>query len=123
MNVFKYENTSWFRYRLTRTYCIKIDIFPEKEVSLPFITLTDDGLLILKKGFKWDGDTGALNLKCSRRASAIHDALCRLVNEDLIPETNMKYANDLYMCTCINDGMWARLAILRRWALKRYWGR
>jgi hypothetical protein len=123
MEKIKYRKLKKYKYQLIKTYCIQTSIYPDEEINLPFLTLTVDGLLILKKGYAWDGDTFAIDFECSREASLVHDAICQMVNEGSVSEIHMGYANDLYMCMCINGGMWEPWSKVRRRGLKRYWGR
>lgn len=41
-------------------------------------------ILYLKEGFRWDGNSGAKDTKNCLFASAVHDALCNMLNDNLM---------------------------------------
>lgn len=71
-------------------YCIVEDFeiqtivkgFPIRE---EFFELLKDGRLLVKKGFCWDGASGAIDTKNFMVPSAIHDIFCYLVNNGKLP--------------------------------------
>lgn len=124
-NSFEYKQLGGACYQLTTLYVVETGIRLGRIVQIDFAVLTPRGRLCLMNGFAYDGDTYGINFKWSRRASAIHDALCRMVSSRLIKKPAMKAINDLYMEICIEDAGWFLprwWARVRRRALKKYWG-
>jgi hypothetical protein len=96
-----------YKYQLAEDYSIQTNIKPEKEVQSEYIILAPAGLLIIKKGYAWDGASGpTIDTKSSMRGSLVHDALYQLVRMGLIDTPNRDYADELLRKICIEDGMW-----------------
>lgn len=49
------------------------------------VELFESGLLVVEKGYAWDGATGAVDSKSIIFASCIHDILCGFINSGLLP--------------------------------------
>lgn len=76
--------SSGFKYQLTEDFCIMTAIQPEETVEWLFVTLCDDGLLIIKRGWAWDGPSGlTLDTKNSMVAALVHDALYALMQKKI----------------------------------------
>lgn len=48
--------------------------------------LFENGLLVINRGYAWDGATGAFDTEDIIKASCVHDVFCELINEGLLPE-------------------------------------
>lgn len=97
------------------------------EFSLPvsgFGTVSDDwvsvgeNILIVKRGFAWDGPWPLPRLRCAMRASMVHDALYHLLRSGKLSMTLRKPADDLFRRLCIEDGMPPWLAAVCYWAVR-----
>lgn len=76
------------------------------DIRYGFIILTS-GLLELVPGFAWDGASGpTIDTKSSMRAGAVHDALYRLIRQELLPDSAKELADELLHDICVMDGMW-----------------
>lgn len=74
-------------------------------VSAPHIHLQPCGTLTLSVGFEWDGPSGpTLKTLCTMRASAIHDALYRLMADGMIPRTERASADYELRRYMLKDG-------------------
>ncbi len=89
------------------------------------------GLLTISKGYAWDGASGAWDTKTFMRGSLVHDALCQLINEGLLPKHCQEEADNLLKEICLEDGMnpirawWVHRAVRRydKSGLKNYKGK
>jgi hypothetical protein len=83
--------------------------------------LTSDGLLTLWKGYRWNGSSFVQDTPACMRASAFHDALCKLISRGLLPASTRPVADKLYYDLCREDGMsWLQAKV--RYAGLRVYG-
>lgn len=74
-----------YKYQTTRDHTWRnIGINPEADIDTGFIRLTRGGKLTVRKGYAWDGATGAVDTKTILPGSLPHDALCQLINAGLL---------------------------------------
>jgi hypothetical protein len=74
-------------------------------VEVEYIDLTPDGRLTLWKAYRWNGSSFVQDTPECMRASAFHDALCKLMSRDLLPAFIRPAADKLYYDLCREDGM------------------
>ena len=93
-----YDKVGLRHYRLIRTvYCETGIIPPEgKPIKTKFGFLGSDGVLILFKGFCWDGATGAVDTPAVMFPSLIHDWGCEAVNNKQLPIAYRAKFDDLF---------------------------
>jgi len=93
----------------------------DQYAEVEHIDLTPDGRLTLWKAFRWNGSSFVQDTPACMRASAFHDALCRLMFLGLIPASVRPAADKLYYDLCREDGMsWLQAKI--RYAGLRVYG-
>jgi hypothetical protein len=85
-----------------------------------YYSIDPNGVLIVKKGYAWDGASGAIDTKTNIRASLLHDALCQMIGNDELPIQALSDANRLYRDICLADGMSKFRAWLEYKAIKFY---
>jgi hypothetical protein len=97
---------SGYKYQIVESYEVKVNITPEEDKVMDFVSLTADGLLTMKKGYAWDGPSGlTLDTKTFMRGSLVHDALYQLLrHEKLKPELREDADKELRRI-CLEDGM------------------
>lgn len=94
-----------YKYRLCDDYKIKIEIL-DHTVDTPFISLSPEGELTIRKGYAWDGPSGpTIDTKSFMRGSLVHDALYQLIRTNHIPIGYREYADSLLKVICLEDGM------------------
>lgn len=102
---------SGYKYQLVEDYSIKVGILPKPGICIDtkFIELTEDGTLIIRAGYAWDGPSGpAFDSVTFMRASLVHDALYQLMREKhLDPSVHRPVADGIMRDLCREDGMWA----------------
>lgn len=104
--------TEGYKYQLSEDCLVWIDIRPERACLSNYISLATDGLLIIFRGYAWDGASGpAIDTKNFRRGSLIHDALYQLLREGFLPESAREQADKELRKVCLEDGM----SRLRAW--------
>ena len=99
---------SGYKYQLKETYTITIDIFPEESIYTLYLDLLQNGTLIIKKGYAWDGPSGpTIDTSTFMRGSLVHDALYQLMREkNLEHDLYREKADSLLRKICKEDGMW-----------------
>lgn len=128
------------KYRFTKGYNLLLE--EDEQTEIPgisdeqchndYISL-DHGILILKKGYAWDGSTVPLKKlykwiwdsdKYCKKASLIHDSFCQLMREGLLDKKYKRYVDGFYKYMCMLGGMGKRQANLRYWFLRKSgdWG-
>lgn len=76
-----------FKYQLYKNEIFQTNIRPKKTIKTEYITLTSKGLLIIEKGYAWDGASGpAIDTKSIMCGSLAHDALFQLLRMKLLPQ-------------------------------------
>lgn len=100
-----------YKYQLCKTYTVWTGIRPPAAITTPFVCLSPDGLLRIRRGYAWDGPSGpAIDTHNFMRGSLVHDALYQLMREGYLdPDTCRRSADALLRDICIEDGMsWIR---------------
>ena len=103
--VMKYS--SGFEYQLQEDFVIQTDIHPEVPARFLFVELNTEGMLLIKKGWAWDGASGpTYDTKSSMVAALVHDALYGLMKRELLAKKYKKEADRLFYDLLLEDGMW-----------------
>jgi GGDEF domain-containing protein len=110
------QASSSYKYELEEEYRYRLSFNTNLSVAHESIVLEDD-ILILLKGFDWDGASGpAIDTKNVLRASAVHDALGSLMNRNLLDRSRFKkLSDDEFAIILKEDGMPAT----RIWYMRR----
>lgn len=111
-----------YKYQLRETAWFHVDCYPDRDLDTPLVSLTMDGLLIIRKYFAWDGCSGPTwDDSTNMRACLIHDALYYLMREGLLDRClwRLQADNELarYM---VADGSTRFRANYYRWAVNRF---
>lgn len=95
-----------YKYQLTDTYRIKIDIKPLEHILTTYIDLTPIGWLIIRKGYAWDGPSGpTVDTLNFMRGSLVHDALYQLIRQGYLKDEHREPADKLLHKMCKEDKM------------------
>lgn len=117
----KMKYADGFKYWLKEQFWIETPVRPDKDIITPFVRLYRNGLLTVEKGFAYDGASGpTYDSKSSMRASLVHDALYRLMQEGELARAWQPVADKLFYDICVADGMWQWRAKIWYWAVRRY---
>ena len=109
MNQITYRNLRSYKYQLMDDYIIQIDIKPENDLDLRFLSLSKDGLLTIKKAYAWDGPSGpTIDTPDFMRGSLVHDALYQLMRLSVLDyKKYRKQADEILREICLEDGMFS----------------
>ena len=77
----------------------------------PYASLDAFGGLMLHKGFVWDFGSGAIDTPAMVRASAVHDAFCRMTDAGLLP-WSVRAQSDKYFRELLKEN---GVGFARRW--------
>ena len=73
-----------YKYQLEEMLIVKTTIYPDEIIDYSGIRLLNTGILILAKGFAWDGASGAIDTENSMKAACCHDAFYKLLRQGLL---------------------------------------
>lgn len=118
----------YYKYQLTESYQYELDdLWPTRNDTIvaPYIMLSVTNVLVISKGYAWNGANFAWDTASIMRASLIHDALCQLIRKGILPyNPYRKLADHTFYRICREDGMWWFRAAytygaVRVWAMGR----
>lgn len=113
---------SGYKYQLKENYSHQTP-FVGDQISTDFILLTSTGLLVIKKGYAWDGPSGpTFDTPDFMRGSLVHDALYQLMRESQLDRRYKDAADRMLQAICIEDGMPRFLAAIVYQAVKKFGG-
>jgi hypothetical protein len=122
---------SGYKYQLVEEYQVKVSVIPIDNIKTDYIELDTEGMLIIKKGYAWDGPSGPTwDTPNFMRGSLVHDALYQLLRSKLLEQKWEKWrkearkeADKELRRICREDGM----SRIRAWyvyqAVSRWGGR
>ncbi len=117
---------SGYKYWLAEEYQVKVSIIPENDVPVDitiksFIELNTEGVLVIKKGYAWDGPSGpTIDIPSFMRGSLVHDALYQLLREKEIVQKWRDEADEELRRICRVDGMWRIYSNWVHWAVRKF---
>ena len=98
--------TEGYRFQSFNQISIQLVKNPNVYFNSDFISITLGGVLIIRKGYAWNGaNKPAINTKNSRRATEIHDALYQAIRMGFLPESYRDEADREMMKALREDGM------------------
>ena len=121
-----YQDAEKYLYKISKLADIEVPfksgLIPGQIVSNDFITLecidSETVLLTAKKGYSWDGASGAVNTESWIIASLVHDMLYQIMREDLLKRSLRKQA-DLAMYYFLKKSMVRGNYLSRKWGAAR----
>ncbi len=117
----KFDYAAGYKYQLKTVYMGATGIKPRTPIGNQFLTLYPDGILIITKGYAWDGPSGpTIDTPSFMQASLVHDALYQLMREGLVDINYRKDADLLLYKIAREDGMWKLRALWTYWAVRRF---
>jgi hypothetical protein len=99
-----------YKYQLKRDYIYRLqDSFTRvaREIETDFLWLGEHNILIVKKGYAWDGPSGpTVDTRNFMRGSLVHDALYQLIRlQELDKNVYRILADETLYHICRQDGM------------------
>jgi hypothetical protein len=111
-----------YKYQLKQNYSHQTP-FVGVYASTDFILLVPTGLLVIKRGYAWDGPSGpTIDTKDFMRGSLVHDALYQLMREGHLDTVHKDTADRILQEICIQDGMNRFIAVVVYQAVKKFGG-
>jgi len=103
-----WRNLRSYKYQLVQEYGLDVPIRPEADIVTGFVDLSAAGLLVIRKGYAWDGPSGpTIDTPSFMRGSLVHDALYQLMRLSRLDyKVHRATADDLLKRHCLEDGMW-----------------
>jgi hypothetical protein len=100
---------SGYKYQLAEDYLVKVSVVPLQDIDTDYVGLTTQGMLLIKKGYAWDGPSGpTIDTKDFMRGSLVHDALYQLMRNRHLSKTRWREeADNELKRMCLEDGMWS----------------
>lgn len=103
------SGTNGWKYETTKTVSIKTSIFPKNAILTDYIELSLLGCLTVKKGYNYDGASGAVDTDTIMLGSLYHDSLFQLMREKHLDKSWRIFADKLLKNVCLSEGMfWIR---------------
>ena len=102
-----YKKRKKYKYDLVEDYSYQTaNIEISEDADLGLLKFDTSGLLIIKKGYAWDGPSGpTFDTKNFMRGSLVHDALYQLMREKKIGQDQKKRADEILREICLASGM------------------
>ena len=104
-NEFKYKKVKG-GYVLTEGYYYMGKVKPEFMVKHNFFHIYRTGLVLIKKGYFWNGANLIKDSKKNLRASCVHDTYCQAMSLYILPMKRFRAKSDrVFSDICKQDGM------------------
>ena len=100
----RYRSLKGYKYQLMDDIIVHINS-PAVILETPYFKL-DDGIMLIKKGYAWDGPSGlTIDTKTFMRGSLVHDAFYQAMRERKLDIGYRKLADEELRRICLEDGM------------------
>lgn len=118
---FKYS--SGYKYQLKSNVVIQTSLRQETPRFIQgYVFLDTDGVLIIYRGYAWDGCTNAPDTESNMLAGLVHDALYQLMQEDILDKSFKPLADDMLRDIMISQGSFKSTADLFHLAVQEFGG-
>lgn len=113
--------TKGYKYQLREPAYFQTQIYPTRKIVTPLVELWEDGTLIVREYFSWDGASGPTwDNDSNMRASLAHDALYYLMRQGFLSLKWRKEADRLLKRLMLEDGSWECRAKYYFWAVTNF---
>ncbi len=85
-----------YNYQLNKDHWLTIPVIPEKDIITDYILFDNEGLLVVREGYAWDGASRVPDFKFFMESSLVHDALYQLMREALLDIAHRSDADWLF---------------------------
>ncbi|MEE9541172.1 MAG: hypothetical protein V3V85_06735 [Candidatus Thorarchaeota archaeon] len=109
-----------FRFQLVEDWLHRTPFRLNKEVDTPFIKVTTDGLMTVKRGYAWDGRSGLIRRKKTKMPSLFHDAAYQLIRQRQLYAVSKTTADRHYVKMLKANKVAKWYANFDGWMLKRF---
>jgi hypothetical protein len=102
----KYTKRRNWKYLVHEDEIFETGIKLDSSIRTKFLSMDEDGALLIKKGYAWDGASGpTFDSKNTMLGSLVHDSLYQLMREGWLDFTWRKRADELLRDIMISKGM------------------
>ena len=122
MNNIKYRKLKGYKYQLWEDHEDTLCILGHR-ITTPFIELYENGHVLIKKGYAWDGPSGpTIDTKTFMRGSLLHDIGYQLSRMGLVEQSERGLIDMSLRLNCIEDGMNSFRAWYIYYGVRTKWG-
>lgn len=101
----KYRRLKWkYKYQLIDNFSIKLPFKSSKVIDINWVNFSGY-ILIIRKGYCWDGATCAIDTNDFMIASLVHDALYQLIRAGKLDMCYRIHADSEMKRLCLKAGM------------------
>jgi len=101
----QFESLCKYKYRLLADLVLQTNL-RGYYARTEYVEIRDNGELVLRKGYAWDGPSGpTIDTASAMRGSAGHDALYQLISLRALPASCREHADQDLRTWCMEDGM------------------
>lgn len=116
-----YRKRRKYKYNLAEDYSYQTGFEINHPIQTDFIEVSVEGLLLIGKGYSWDGPSGpAVDTKNFMRGSLVHDALYQLMRGGYLDQNCRKEADRIMLGICREDGMSRIRSRLDYWGVRLF---
>lgn len=116
---FKYS--SGYKYQLKSNVVIQTPLLPGTPRFIQgYVFLDTDGVLMIYRGYAWDGCTNAPDTDSNMLAGLVHDALYQMMQEDVLDKSFKPMADEMLRDIMISQGSFKATADLFHLAVKEF---
>jgi hypothetical protein len=96
-----------YKYQLLQDYILQTGIKIHKNIYTEYVSMSETGLIMIKKGYAWDGPSGpAIDTRNFMRGSLVHDGLYQIMRQGKLNHNKYREKVDNLLKTmCLEDGM------------------
>lgn len=121
---FKFTDSKTWPYELVQDYSYQLPgTWPKLTTPIvtEYVILTATNLLVMKKGYRWNGADAAPDVTRILRGSLVHDAICQLIGLGKLTMKPYRLLGDqaLYQC-CREDSMTWPVANVVYYSVRAY---
>lgn len=109
-------------YQLSRDLVVDTGLLGY-DITTPYIRLLPNGIMVLAKGYAWDGATCFPDFDWIIYGSCAHDAGYQLIRLGLIPKHCKEHFDELLGDNCYRDGAYGFVADGVETAVKKFGGK
>lgn len=115
--------SSGYKYQLKSNVVIQTALRPETPRFIQgYVFLDTDGVLMIYRGYAWDGCTNAPDTKSNMLAGLVHDALYQMMQEGVLDKSFKPLADEMLRDIMISQGSFKATADLFHLAVKEFGG-
>ena len=116
----KYQKIKKYKYKLSETFTIQTSI-KNNSFKHKFFTLKDSGILVINKGYLWDGVSGPTwDTKSTMIPGLVHDAFYQAIRLELLPLLFKEEVDTVFYELMIYHKVWKTRACYFYKAVKEF---